>query len=73
MLFLPPYSSFLSGVETLWAHLKRDLSKTIDRIPQEIKQTEYDNEVNKLCKKLNDTYDGRKVFDSARKDLMKAL
>ena len=39
LLFLPAYSSYLSGVETLWAILKLQLGKHLDRIRYDMAMT----------------------------------
>ena len=38
LLFLPPYASYMSGVERLWAIYKREFGKHVDRTSHEMSQ-----------------------------------
>ena len=73
LLFLPSYSSHLSGVERLWSVVKKELGTHLDRIPYELNQHQFRAEVDWLCDKINLTHDGRTYFMGAREDLLKAL
>ena len=72
-LFLPAYSSHLSGVESLWSVFKQEFSKVINRIPLELTKQSFKAEVEKLCRKIQRERDGRVYFMAAREDLSKAL
>lgn len=73
LLFLPAYSSYLSGVETLWAILKIQLGKHLDRIRYDMNMLKFEAEVDWMCSVMMMKYDGRKIFMSARNDLQKVL
>ena len=73
VLFLPPYSGYMSGVERLWSLLKLELEKHIGRMSQELSQEAFEAEVDWLCTHLNEKYDGKRLFMGARTELLKAL
>ena len=52
LLFLPAYSSYLSGVERLWAILKRELGQHIDRIGYEMTMSQFRGEVDYMGAKV---------------------
>ena len=60
-------------METVWSLLKARLGKSTARIPQEIKQAEYEAEVNRVCAEINAEYDMRRLFFASREDLLQAL
>ena len=72
-LFLPAYSSHLSGVETLWSIYKGHFQKHMQRINYELTQTGFEAEADFMCSQMDLKYDGRKVFMSAREELLKAM
>ena len=70
---MPPYSSYLSSIETVFAVLKQRLGKHMARLPKELSQNEFEMEVKKVCDKITHEHNGQKLFMAARKDLIKAL
>ena len=66
LLFLPPYASQLSGVETLWAIYKRELGKHIDRQQRDMSMVAFQGDVDWMYHMIKVGYDGRKFFMSAR-------
>ena len=73
VLKLPPYSSFLSSIETYFSVMKKRVQKRLARIPQELTPITFKEEVLKELSEINDELDGKKLFMAAREDLLKAL
>ena len=49
VLRLPPYSSFMSSIETVFAVLKQRLGKHMARVPRELSQINFEAEVKLVC------------------------
>ena len=73
VLFTPPYSSDLNGVENLWAIFKAKLSKHVDRLPRELTQVDFEAEIDYICHSISEEMDIPKLPFAARDDLLRAL
>ena len=60
-------------MERLWSLLKGKLGQHLSRVPQDLKNLQFQAEVDWMCSKLNLEHDGRHILMAARAESLNAL